>query len=354
MKYLKIIKNNENTGINYYPNLKVFKDGDLVNQTSGSGDYIRNGLVMMFDGLNKGATENAWTDLISQKVFNKSGSPTSNNDSWTMSSSKYLSNTDTLSFPAASCTIEVCYDLDTSTSGTIFSPMGNNNIALKIVNTSEVIWSTSSCNVYSTQTTQLSGIHTMSVNSSRAMIDLNHQLLQTASTNSVSPGTTNGIGGSSTNSNPFNGKIFAIRIYNRILSIEEMYHNQLEDTKRYNLMNISSIKEYFYVSVNQIVETTWSDEVTSVNNAQRFVCNLIGDYSYETINPKKFLLHWNGNTTIPANTFCAFMEDKISFHWITPFSFIPGNAYMFELSAGICDHPDVLSIKPWYFRQQDA
>ena len=67
MKHIKVYNtDNEITGIDYYPNLTVVRNGE---KTAGSGDYIRNGLVLMLDGLNLGTDTEGWTDLISQRIF---------------------------------------------------------------------------------------------------------------------------------------------------------------------------------------------------------------------------------------------------------------------------------------------
>lgn len=349
MKHIKVYNtDNEITGIDYYPNLTVVRNGE---KTAGSGDYIRNGLVLMLDGLNKGTDTDGWTDLISQRIFT-SNNAYRNENNYTTSTGHFLSNSDSLTIPD-SCTIEVCYDAGTSSSGTIFSPNGSSKIAFSISN-NLISWSTAQQPRYSSQTTPLSGGHTISVNSSLGIMDINQRLMiNTDSVGSVTASSNNTIGACGTNggSNPFSGKIYAIRIYNRQLTVTEMKHNQQEDVKRYGvLIGASSIKDYMYLCAY----TALTGEAASAYGYDYRIDDLVYDYEYEEKNPTKVLLHWTGNVTIPAGSSCWIDTDVISFNWVCPFNFVPGNAYMFELSGGVMTYPDVLKITPFYFRQNGA
>lgn len=217
------------------PYIQVVRDTDYSIFGNGAGAYIQDGLVFQLDGIHKGPTADAWTDLVGGKVFTNTGcTPLVNGWQITNTTSTYnsLRNTDTLTLPQASYTIEVCYN-STKTTGLMFIPKDANNISLGLVAQTRFIWTTGTTNELSISSGTLAGLHTVSANASRGLLDGVTQLTKSGS-NSWSRGTYNGIGARSTNATySFNGTIYAIRIYNRQLSYDEMTHNQKEDIRRF-------------------------------------------------------------------------------------------------------------------------
>ena len=200
-------------------------------------NYIENGLVFHLDGIDKGSTANAWTDLIGGHVFTNNGC-TALENCWqitnTTSTYNSLRNTDTLSFPQTTHTIEVCYD-STKTVGLMFIPKDANNIAMGIVAQQRYIWNTTTTTEWHLPSGSVIGPHTISCNTQLGLFDKTLRMTNIGS-NSWNRGTYNGIGARSNNATySFNGKIYAIRIYNRLLSADEMRHNQMIDNKRFNL-----------------------------------------------------------------------------------------------------------------------
>lgn len=204
------------------------------------GNYIENGLVLHLDGIDKGSTANAWTDLIGGHVFTKNNtSVTTNDDSFSFNGTSgcYLKNTDTLSFNYLTHTIEACYHAtNTSGSAILFETNVANNIMFGYYNTTKVIICTNGSSQPSAGhyfANNMYGVHTASVNASNALNNLTYQ--RTSVVNEFFSSSGSNTIGARTTGIYFIGKIYSIRIYNRLLTIDEMRHNQMIDNKRFNL-----------------------------------------------------------------------------------------------------------------------
>ena len=202
--------------------------------------YISNGLVFHLDGIEKGPTENSWTDLIGGKVFTNYGGVSLQNG-WQFtndlsSTHNNMRNTSTLSFSETTHTIEVCYYAPANKYGLIFLNKASGGICFGIQSAmNNIIWSSNSKPMWTKSSGNFTGYNTISVNTSRGIANIN-TTLTAGSNNSWSKGDYNGIGGRSYSyTYEFTGTIYAIRIYNRLLSEAEMKHNQMIDNKRFNL-----------------------------------------------------------------------------------------------------------------------
>lgn len=140
-----------------------------------------------------------------------------------------------LSMSYRECTIEVCYYTDLlGTGGIIFDTTKAENIAFGLLNSTTLIWASTSIDTWKTSSS-FYGTHTISCNADRALMDGNIELTA-GSANYWSPSSEwIGIGGRSQGTYPFTGKIYSIRIYPRKLSYDEMRHNQYVDKKRFAL-----------------------------------------------------------------------------------------------------------------------
>ena len=207
------------------------------------GGYIRDGLVFQLDGIQKGPNTNAWTDLVGGHVFTNNGC-TAIDKGWqitnTTSTYNSLRNTDTLPFASGSYsthTIEVVFNTFATRAQILFLPktadsilfcIGSNKFFYLRPTTSQKLYSTPSQSAISGNT------HTVSLNINGGIIDTTTTLSQVSNTDYFGVGTYNGIGARSNNANySFTGNIYAIRIYNRHLTIDEMRHNQQVDVKRF-------------------------------------------------------------------------------------------------------------------------
>lgn len=209
--------------------------------------YVTDGLILYFDGIEKGDTADAWTDLVNGVVFaKKAGGVTfnSNNVQFGSSSNNALYNTSVTNFgTSTSCTIEVCYrDIPTSgtrtafysygTGGTAlgFQFVGGNRVAINVGNGGgrpyNGAWTAETTGTYSISTARAyqNGV------SKGFTSDKTYQ-----SRNAVASIIGGSGRGASTYYDCLGGKIHSIRIYNRHLTEEEVLHNQAIDNERFNL-----------------------------------------------------------------------------------------------------------------------
>lgn len=211
--------------------------------------YITDGLVLHLDGIEKGSTPDAWTDLINGIVFTKkAGGVTFNSDNVQFggSSNNALHNLTTYDFARSTVgTIEVCYrDIATSGFSTVFytyaEGASTGTICFQFVGGNRVSFSTGNASSRphnGAWTAESTG--TYSVSNARAYqngINKGYTSDKTYITKTI-VGTIIGCSGraSSTYFDPLNGKIHSIRIYNRQLTEEEILHNQAIDNTRFHL-----------------------------------------------------------------------------------------------------------------------
>lgn len=224
------------------PYIQVVRDTDYSIFGDGAGAYIQDGLVFQLDGIHKGPTANAWTDLVGGKVFTNTGcTPLVKGWQITNTTSTYnsLRNNDTLAFGSGSYathTIEIVYNTSLTRGQILFLPKTANSIIFCIAsNKYFYLRSSTSQKLYATPNqSSPSGLHTVSLNINGGLIDGTTSLSQVSNTDYFGVGSWNGIGARSTNATySFDGIIYAIRVYNRLLSAEEMQHNQKKDIRRF-------------------------------------------------------------------------------------------------------------------------
>ena len=219
-------------------------------------------LLLHLDGFVKGETADAWTDLIDDLVFPNHGA-TAEEKGWDLDGQNdwlgYDATSYNLPFSMENCTIEVCFydkaiNQGTGVPGsTAFlcsfgsqSAAGTNQTNGAYVNlcdssNSKYIngcYLNGGINVYADPLIDAVAANTLSINKSNALH--NGQALSSLGTNhwaNVKGGRLIGVQnhGSNGKQNYFNGKIYAIRVYNRILTPDEMLHNQHVDNVRFGL-----------------------------------------------------------------------------------------------------------------------
>ena len=229
---------------------------DNINQ------YIQDGLVFHLDGINKGGVDNQWTDLIGGVDFPNHGAIELENG-WQFDGTGYLGYandaTKSLPFIAGNCTVEIAFydnminqQVGTVNAGmTLFffganSVTGSNDtncvyLAYDYAYNEKYIngmYVGNTTNVWADSLIETLAPHTLSINKDRAFD--NELALTSLGKNhwdSISGGRTIGAKQhpSAGLGNFAIGKIFAIRIYNRILTETEMRHNQNIDNNRFNL-----------------------------------------------------------------------------------------------------------------------
>lgn len=231
-------------------------EGDISN-------YVQDGLVFHLDGINKGNNDDAWTDLVGDVDFPNHGA-TALENGWQFDGDDYLGYANnaskSLDFIAGNCTVEVAFydDALNQEMGTAHASMnlfyfGANNA--KGTNDTNCVYIShnysyderyingmyvgNTTNVWTDQLIDVIAPHTLSINKERAFD--NELALSSLGKNhwdSISGGRTIGAKQHPSTGrlgNYIKGKIFAIRIYNRILTEAEMRQNQRVDNVRFNL-----------------------------------------------------------------------------------------------------------------------
>ncbi len=203
--------------------------------TGGGGnkkEYIKDGLAFWMDGIDKGPNANAWTDKIGGCVFTAYNGVTFADDHVLLNgTNQYLKNNNDLSFNAELSTIEVAIDCDMTGTKLIYMPGKASPAQMAMgIYSNKIIWS---CGLSLPMSTH-NGAKCLSIRKDLSIMDGVVAEMASNDTWNLSDGN-NYIGVRRGNQNFFDGKIYSIRIYNRLLSAEEMLHNQRVDNVRFNL-----------------------------------------------------------------------------------------------------------------------
>jgi hypothetical protein len=202
--------------------------------------YIQNGLVLWLDGINKGGNANAWTDLIGKVEFPYNEHSTVNSDSVSFDGGEgsYLqSSGDTsvrVNVPYQTGTIEVVAEQGTYY-GAIFGTGINGSICF--IRKSSGITTGTSINRSRKRITKNipDTAYTVSVSVDNFFV-INGVAQTYSTTNEYVQSAENFmyVGGSShMTCTPC--KIYCVRIYNRVLTMDEVLKNQEDDNRRFNL-----------------------------------------------------------------------------------------------------------------------
>lgn len=205
----------------------------LLMQDANKCPYITDGLVLWMDGIKKGNVTGAWVDQIAGHVFQGVNNPGFGSDyiATDAAGNSYLANTSLPPYRSENATIEIALsDHDNSTQLVFMPQTGSGGVAFGLYAGSKIIWASDTRR----SMVNASDVKTASVNIRNAMVN---------GIAAATAGSDLWVGGSSGTSyigrrasgNPYTGKIHAIRIYNRILTPEEMLFNQRNDNKRFNL-----------------------------------------------------------------------------------------------------------------------
>lgn len=201
--------------------------------------YVKAGKIFHLDGIDKGNTSGAWTDLVGGFVFTNKGSVSSTSNGWYFDGiNSVLRCMNTSIFSAnVNTTVEICL-ASTSATYCAFIAQFVNSVPLFYVNNSDVTF----LQRQKTYTLKKgAGTHCYSYNLTNGCEDG-----VAVSPNSgidywnnnggdTAIGARNGGAGAR-----FNGTIYSIRVYNRRLSYAEMLHNQQVDNERFGLgLNLS-------------------------------------------------------------------------------------------------------------------
>ena len=213
------------------------------------GDYIKDGLVLWMDGIDKGDTSGAWIDKIAGHVFTSINGMTvgSNHIALSRSNGQMLENVTFDGVNYRDGTIEVVISDYDPYAAIAFASSVKRGLCFGFGTSGSIIYGVSEINdgdymnhVMIKNPNYLGKI--FSINSENAIVDgETPEYTTNVSYFGQDYPALSHIGGriytfgSSSLPNYFDGKIYAIRVYNRKLSIAEMLHNQRIDNRRFNL-----------------------------------------------------------------------------------------------------------------------
>lgn len=210
----------------------------MANNTIG---YVQDGLVLWLDGIEKGATNGDWVDKINNIRFVNNGKAVSTQYGFDFPSTRdaYLEAESNTLIPYNTGTIEVCYEAGIAdTFMILFSSPGIDNLCAGIRTNSgnNVVYASGASGRQGYTISNLFNIRTLSMNSERCIA--NRQLYPAMTTTSAFSNNANYqmIGARTGYSTGWlYGKIYSIRLYNRILTANEILKNQKFDIERFNL-----------------------------------------------------------------------------------------------------------------------
>ena len=199
------------------------------------------GMAMHLDGIDKGDDANAWTDLVGGLKFTNHGA-TKGTNCWTMSGGQWLGD-NTLNgnaiFNRDISTIEAVFTGDSSRGANICnlgSPSTDHGISLEIGYTVYGVptadgkaWDAQGAGTFGN-----SNIHCLSLNKNIYVDNGTKKTNKKSGYSDVSPTSGYWIGRDTASDwSRHRGNIYAIRIYERLLTEEEIMHNQAIDYTRF-------------------------------------------------------------------------------------------------------------------------
>lgn len=205
--------------------------------------YITDGLIFWLDGIERGGVTGQWKDLIGGKIFTLVGC-TESTDGVTFAgtTSSYGVCTGAISSNWQTETIEIATSPTQRSNACLLSPSGANSpVGIGYINNSGL--SECSINLDGTRYARFSGIaspgwNRFGGNKDRAIIN-GSTVLGRGSDDSWGKNQSNntylGVRYTTSFSRPYSGKIHSVRIYDRLLSADEIKANQAVDAQRFNL-----------------------------------------------------------------------------------------------------------------------
>ena len=214
----------------YLGNGLIWKMKDEIN-------YIQDGLIFQLDGINKGTNEGAWTDLIGGHIYTNYGA-TALENGWRLYN-KTLRSVDYNFLPANSNqTVEIVFK-PTANLGSQAIWMQNGN-GIMTTNTVLIFWNNTAVTFLQHNKTYtipltVNAYHCVSVNLTLGLVNGVKKNPNTKTDYWNHTSQYSSIGSRNNGAAYFKGDIFAIRVYDRRLTEDEMLHNQQVDNIRFNL-----------------------------------------------------------------------------------------------------------------------
>lgn len=202
----------------------------------GGGGYIKNGLIFQLDGINKGTTDTTkWVDLVGGITFTEAGGTSVHStDNITLTTTQRMVGDVMLDAPYTTHTIEGVIDVGDYNWIFIFATK-RDNLSLYI-NSSKRFANSSASSALETTTLYTGG--KLAISAAHSNFIVNGQQVGTQSFNFQNIRNTLPVINSmqqGAQSYAKNITIYALRIYNRLLTTDEMLNNQRIDNERFNL-----------------------------------------------------------------------------------------------------------------------
>jgi hypothetical protein len=204
------------------------------------GNYVRDGLVMYLDGIDKGSNSAGWSDLVGQSFFTYNEHSTPGADSVVMDGLGTIYSDYGAVVSSLTGTIEICAQVLNFVNETyIYTGGGGNNVLSIWVHTKGLGFQREN-NANGYNILKFDNFTTLAVQPFTASLQYSVGYLNGVVNNGTQADGWNNnniirIGGFNNASARCNVKIHSIRIYNRQLTQAEMLANQREDNTRFNL-----------------------------------------------------------------------------------------------------------------------
>lgn len=197
--------------------------------------YIKEGKVFHLDGINKGAADGSWVDLVGGNVFENHGA-VSYDTYFYFSNEGYMIGTS--HYGTTDYTVETCFAPDTMFKGIVFqsgadTTANTNTVLYQYLDTGLFLGHRPFYNL-----SNVVGNNTVSLNENIGVqngvtISRSAYFNWWASVDNFLIGLN--MYGTGTKRMYYTGKIYSIRFYDRRLTTEEILHNQQIDNIRFNL-----------------------------------------------------------------------------------------------------------------------
>lgn len=250
-------------------NVCITYDETAIGYRDTSPQYVKDGLVFWLDGIDKGEGADTWVDKVGGHVFTNHGA-VFNPDHVYLDGNAYLVGSTTQLFPTTeSGTIEVVFKRESEFGVIIVPPTGGTSattvsqLSFGFISGYGLMWSNKTNRPKYSDNLAWGSV---SISLARALGG-GEALTQNGSSylslTSNSPAYIGKRNYSSTN--PFTGKIYCIRMYDRQLTEEEVLHNLAVDNQRFYLGTDYIV--FVDSEVESICATTWGDG-TGLTGAQ--------------------------------------------------------------------------------------
>lgn len=198
----------------------------LAGSAAADKDYIKDGLVFWLDGINKGDNEGAWTDLIKGLKYSP---PAGGSAEFGSDYVRGLLEGNNMNYFAPPSSVEVafrCMNLNTVYRTILFKGGSISSMVCFIFSNGRAIYSYNKGITY--KVPNLSGDYALSANTNLMLGNLHTRYYSSSPMSLTNVSAQGSVGYKDV-------ELCSVRIYDRLLTEEEMRHNQEVDKRRFKL-----------------------------------------------------------------------------------------------------------------------